>query len=193
MVDRYQELKTDDVKAGWDLNLLRRHLVRRFPSPKGQRIIEAFLHLVRDEGFLEAVDNTAGRILMVDPDQNGDSPEVLRLFNDGYDVRLAADARSAVEIIARSGADLVISETILPDRDGLRLCTALKENKGTSGVGFLFLTSGEGEGLQARCLSAGADDFLKKPADLDVLSMKAERILAFRNFQKPGRGVYTVP
>jgi response regulator RpfG family c-di-GMP phosphodiesterase len=88
-----------------------------------------------------------------------------------------------------SGVDLVISEINLPETDGLKFCRALRENTATSHIPFLFLTGEEGERLAAKGLEAGADDFLKKPVDLELLALKIQRILASKSPDESQKGV----
>jgi DNA-binding response OmpR family regulator len=114
---------------------------------------------------------------------------VLRLSNDGYKVEIAADAHEAVEKVSTSQVDLVISELNLSGTEGLTFCRAIRANAATAPIPFLFLTAQEGERLAAECLEAGADDFLKKPVDLEMLSLKIQRLLAMKAPQAAKRGV----
>jgi len=74
--------------------------------------------------------------------QQTSSPEfsmALRLGNDGYDIEVLTDAKSAVKTIMNSVVDLVVSEINLPGTDGLRFCQALRENSSTAHIPFFFL------------------------------------------------------
>lgn len=189
LVKAYQALKKNESEAAGDINQVRRRLSGRCASPKTEAVLEAFLHLIQDEQFLRKVDQPGGHILVVDPTQSQGSSMVLRLSNDGYQVEVVADAHEAVETVSKSQVDLVVSELNLPGTEGLTLCRAIRANAATAHIPFLFLTAEEGERLAAECLEAGADDFLKKPVDLEMLSLKIQRVLAMKAPQEAKRGV----
>lgn len=189
LVKAYQALKKNESEAARDINQLRRRLSRQCASPGTEAVLEAFLHLIQDEEFLRKVDQAGGHILVVDPTQSQGSSMVLRLSNDGYEVEVVADAPEAVETVSTSQVDLVVSEVSLPGTDGLTFCRAIRENAATAHIPFLFLTAEEGERLAAECLAAGADDFLKKPVDLEMLSLKIQRMLAMKAPREAKRGV----
>jgi DNA-binding response OmpR family regulator len=189
LVKTYQALKKNESEAARDINQLRRRLRGQCPSPKAEALLEAFLHLLQDEEFLRKVDQPGGHILVVDPTQSQGSSMVLRLSNDGYEVEVVADAREAMEAVSKSQVDLVVSEVNLPVTEGLKFCRAIRKNAATAHIPFLFLTAEEGERLAAECLEAGADDFLKKPVDSEMLSLKIQRMLAMKAPPEAKRGV----
>ncbi len=189
MVKAYQVLRKNEPEAARDINQVRRRLGGQCASPQIEAVLEAFLHLIQDEEFLRRVDQAGGHILVVDPTQAQASGMVLRLSNDGYEVEVVTDAREAMDILSTSPVDVVVSEVNLPGTDGLTFCRAVRQNAATTQIPFLFLTSEEGERLAAECLETGADDFLKKPVDLEMLSLKIQRLLAMKAPQKATRGV----
>ena len=189
LVKSYQALKKNESEAAGDINPLRRQLRGQCPSLETESLLEAFLHLVQDEEFLKKVDHPGGHILVVDPTQSHGSSMVLRLSNDGYEVEVVADAREAVESVSKSRVDLVVSEANLPGTEGLKICRGIRQNAATAHIPFLFLMAGEGERLAAECLEAGADDFLKKPVDSEMLSLKIQRMLAMKAPPEAKRGV----
>ena len=189
LVTKYQKIKNCEPEATKDINQVRRLLGQQTSSPETEPILEAFLQLIKAEEFLRKVDHPSRRILIVDPSESQESSMVLRLGNDGYDLEVLPDAKSAVKTIMNSGVDLVISEINLPETDGLRFCRALRENSATAHIPFLFLTAEEGERLAAESLEAGADDFLKKPVDLELLALKIQRILDSQAPNESKKGV----
>jgi DNA-binding response OmpR family regulator len=172
-----------------DLNQVRKRLGQQISSPETKIILEAFLQIIKDEEFLRKVDHPSRRILIVDSGESQESSMALRLGNDGYDIEVLTDAKAAVKTIVNTGVDLVISEINLPGTDGLRFCRALRENTSMTHIPFFFLTAEEGERLAAESLEAGADDFLKKPVDLELLSLKIQRILASQSPKESRKGV----
>ena len=135
------------------------------------------------------MDRDAGRILIVDPDASANSNMKLRLVNEGYEVLMAGDAKSAARIIMDQGVDLVMSEVNLPEVDGIKFCEALRKKPITEHLPFLFFTKESNEKLAAKCLEAGGDDFLGKNSDLDLVCLKIKRLLEIKGRKKPKRGV----
>ena len=113
----------------------------------------------------------------------------------GHECLVAKDGREAWEIFcARPCVDVIISDWMMPDVDGLELCRMVREEergaRGRAYTYFIFLTAlGDREHLLMG-LEAGADDYLSKPLDRDELGMRlisADRVtelhrqLAFQN------------
>ncbi len=188
LVIKYQALRKQKPAIAEDIHRLRK-LMGQSSKPESDGILEAFLHVIKEETLLRKVDSTARRILFVDPNPSSESSIAMRLYNDGYDMESVKDAREAAQRVSDPGVDLVISEIKLPGSSGLKLCRALKGNPATARIPFFFLTADEGERLAAECLEAGADDFLKKPIDLDLLSLKIQRALAAQTAAESKRGV----
>ena len=113
----------------------------------------------------------------------------------GHECLVAEDGRAAWETFCTEPwVDVIISDWMMPDVDGLELCRMVRnEERGSQGRAytyFIFLTAlGDREHL-LRGLEAGADDYLSKPLDRDELGMRlisADRVtelhrkLAFQN------------
>ena len=189
LVKHYQILKKSQPDVATDIDQARRILSKDFSSTENKSILETFLNVIKDEEFLRKVDQTSGTIIIVDPTESRDPTLALRLTNEGYHVEEISDAGTAAKVILKTGANVVISEINLPDTDGLRFCRALRKNPNTAHITFFFHTTEEGERLAAECLEAGADDFLKKPADPELLSLKIQRTLAMKSPQESKKGV----
>ena len=112
----------------------------------------------------------------------------------GHECLVAEDGRKAWELYcAAPNVDVVISDWMMPEVDGLELCRKIRDEERGDGRGytyFVFLTAlGDREHL-LQGLAAGADDYLSKPLDRDELGMRltsARRVtelhrrLAFQN------------
>jgi signal transduction histidine kinase/DNA-binding response OmpR family regulator len=93
------------------------------------------------------------------------------LTGDGWTVRAVADAETALELIAGSSAapDLVITDVVLPGRDGLGLIGELRRQPATQRTPMIVLTARHGADAIADGLAAGADDYVTKPFSTDEL------------------------
>jgi two-component system KDP operon response regulator KdpE len=107
-----------------------------------------------------------GRILVVD-----DEPQITRvlrtsLSTQGYEVRVANDAETALELLGRSPADLVITDLSMPRLSGVDLCRALRKD---SQVPIIVLSVKGEERSKIEALDAGADDYVTKPFSMPEL------------------------
>ena len=189
LVKKYQHLKKKNPDLIKDIRRLRKEMGSGFPSPDNKLLLETFFQVIRDEALLKGIDQPKGHILIVDPESAADPDIMLRLTNEGYEVIQVPDAKTAATKLATSEIDLILSEISLPGISGMQFCRALRKKTETAYLPFFFLTSQDGESLAADCLEAGADDFIKKPADPDLLALKIGRVLATRTQKRPRRGI----
>jgi len=189
LVRYYQALKKKDPRLIEDLDRLRRILVKNLPASGFNAYLEVFLNLIKNEEFLKDMDRPAGRILIVDPSLSPTSPPAIRLNNDGLEVEVVPDAGKGLKQIAEHKYDLIMSEIKLPDTDGLKFCRTVRSNQATAHIPFFFFTEEENDRLPLESLEAGADDFIKKPGELEVLSLKIQRAIAKTSSQETNKGV----
>ena len=122
------------------------------------------------------------RVLVVD--DNADMRDYLtRLLAPQFDVEAVGDAASAIEAVGRRAPDLVLSDVMLPGRDGLGLLETLRANPTTATVPVVLLSARAGEEAKVEGLRAGADDYLVKPFSARELLARVEshlRLAALR-------------
>jgi DNA-binding response OmpR family regulator len=172
------DLKRKQPAACNDVQRVRSQLRERCGAAVGDSLIEALLHLLQDEAFISRIDTPAAHIVIIDADLKQDSSLVLRLTNDGYDVAIVHNAQDALNLLNSKEIDCLISEVNLGDVDGIQLCKNVKKHPSFASLPFIFVAATQDQRLMAECLRAGADDFLTKPVDLEVLSLKLNRILS---------------
>ncbi len=120
------------------------------------------------------------KILIVD-----DNPNVLRLLNitlskSGKDYRIieAENGEKAFELANIEKPDLIISDVMMPQMDGIELCWMIRENSEIPMVPFIFLTSFDDPEMEIRGFRAGADEYLSKPIDRKLLLQRVDELLA---------------
>jgi len=84
----------------------------------------------------------------------------VRLRGEGYDVSIAPDGGSGIELVERLVPDLVILDVMLPGIDGLEVCRSIQRHKP---VPVLMLTALDTETDLLVGLGVGADDYMTKP------------------------------
>ncbi len=105
------------------------------------------------------------RVLVVDDDRFFQRVLEKRLAAENYQVQCAADGREGMRAIVAWEPDLVLSDWMMPEVDGLELCQSVKTGLGDGAPYFILLTA-KGE-ISDRLLGlrTGADDYLVKPCD----------------------------
>ena len=93
----------------------------------------------------------------------------------GFDAAIAGTGREALDHVAATPTDLVLLDLILPDLDGLEVCTSLRE-RGFAG-GIIMLSARDQEMDVVTGLDAGADDYLAKPCSVAELEARVSSVL----------------
>jgi PAS domain S-box-containing protein len=92
------------------------------------------------------------------------------LSHEGFRVLEASDGIEALRILEREPIDAVISDILMPNMDGYRLCMELRRSAKFSGVPFVLYNSAyTSPGDEALALELGADAFIRKPAPDQVI------------------------
>ncbi|HEY9080076.1 response regulator transcription factor [Magnetovibrio sp.] len=81
----------------------------------------------------------------------------------GHEVRIAEDGEAALLAMKEKTPDVVLLDIMLPKRDGLSVCEAVRANPDWAGVKILVLSAKSRESDKERALSLGADDYITKP------------------------------
>src|SRR6478609_11480463 len=110
--------------------------------------------------------NEHRRILVVDDESQ--ITRVLRtsLSSQGYDIRVANDGETALEIMKDWTPDMVITDLAMPNMGGLELCRRLRT---TTQIPIVVLSVRGEEKTKVQALDAGADDYVTKPFSVNEL------------------------
>ena len=117
------------------------------------------------------------KILVVDDDLAVRELMEITLTQAGYEVLMAADGKTAVEIARKEKPDLVLMDVRLPLMDGYEACRQITTNRSTRHVPVVFV-SARGQIEEIRLgLSAGAVDYFVKPFSPDSLRKRIQELL----------------
>jgi CheY-like chemotaxis protein len=124
-------------------------------------------------------------ILVVERDPHVRALERFFLQQAGYTVEFCEDGESAFQRARALKPVIVVSEILIPKRDGLSVCRALKKDPATRHILVLIFSILAAED---RAREAGADGFLRKPVN-DVLLIRAvQELLARAAKERPKHG-----
>jgi DNA-binding response OmpR family regulator len=98
----------------------------------------------------------------------------LRLKKDGHEIITCSDGREAIEKIAATNPDLIITDIMMPFASGLEIIEAVKKNDHKHAKIIVLSAMGQ-ENVVLEAFQLGADDFITKPFSLNELSMRVKR------------------
>jgi DNA-binding response OmpR family regulator len=131
----------------------------------------------------------AARILLVEDDSSLAMGLDFNLRREGYEVTVCADAESAAATVARTDStnafDLFLLDWMLPGKDGLSLLADLRAAGHDAPV--LLLTARDSKEDIVEGLDGGADDYLAKPFDLNILLARVRSLLRGRTGSRSAR------
>lgn len=117
-----------------------------------------------------------------------DNPDVRSLirshFSSKYQIFEANDGKEGWELALNTIPDVIISDVLMPDVDGYEFCKRVKKDERTSHIPVLLLTALHSKEHEMKGLSSGADDYITKPFDLNILQTKIDNMLSIRNSLK---------
>ncbi|MEM1094257.1 MAG: response regulator [Bacteroidota bacterium] len=115
-------------------------------------------------------------------DDNADVGQFISsLLHPAYRVRHASDGIEALNLAKALLPDAVLSDVMMPRMDGLTLTQALKADPATADIPVLLVTARAGTQDEVDGLKAGAQDYIAKPFDPDVLRARLAAMLAVRD------------
>jgi DNA-binding response OmpR family regulator len=116
----------------------------------------------------------AEKILVVDDEVSLQETLTYKLEKEGYQVEVAGDGLTALELARTTNPDLVILDVMLPGMDGFEVCRTLRQE---TNIPVLMLTARDDEIDRVVGLEVGADDYLPKPFSMRELIARVKALL----------------
>ncbi|RPE00005.1 response regulator [Aureibaculum marinum] len=101
-------------------------------------------------------------------------------LNNQYKVLLASNGKEGVEIARKSFPDVIITDVIMPEMNGLDFCKIIKNDSMTSHIPLLMLTAKSTVENEIEGIETGADSYMAKPFDLNLLKQKLAQLIKSR-------------
>lgn len=106
------------------------------------------------------------------------------VLSDSFNITTATNGAIAWEIIKEHNPDIILSDIMMPQMDGFELCRLVKSTYETSHIPVVLLTALSEKTEQLKGLGLGADDYLTKPFDTEVLRQRLATIINNRKVIK---------
>ena len=101
-------------------------------------------------------------------------------FGKDYDVRTCSNGMEALGEVLRTIPDLVISDVMMPEMDGHTLCSKIKTNPSVNFVPVVMLTAKSRDEDKLEGLETGADAYIVKPFNMDILRRTVHNLIGSR-------------
>ncbi|WP_167607651.1 hybrid sensor histidine kinase/response regulator transcription factor [Maribellus sediminis] len=156
------------------------------PAEMHELIIEKSNFAIQDQFIVNRLSvrqnskkGTGDCVLVVEdnPDLNNYLVEILKPY---YNLESGFDGKEGFEIARVKKPQLIISDIMMPNVDGFEFCKKIRDNKDTSNIPFIFLTAKSDEQFNLLGTKSGADDFISKPFDPNLLLEKVKNMLESR-------------
>ncbi|WP_300701741.1 two-component regulator propeller domain-containing protein [Bacteroides sp.] len=105
---------------------------------------------------------------------------MVKLLGTEYEIYTATNGKEALEVIEQEEIDLIVSDVMMPEMDGIELCQYIKNNIDTSHIPIILLTAKNKEEDRVEAYESGADGFISKPFNLSVLHARISNLLRSR-------------
>ncbi len=115
-------------------------------------------------------------LLIVD-DNSGMLSFVSSCMKETYKVRTATDGAAALHILQHEQIDLIISDVMMPGIDGFELCRRVKSDISLCHIPVILLTARTTDVSRIEGLQLGADDYLTKPFNIEVLRLRVKKFI----------------
>ena len=123
--------------------------------------------------------NEKARSILVIDDDNSVLEHVEQVLQSaGYPSHRASNGLDGLKILNSIGADLIVLDVTMPGMDGLQTCRMIRATERHKNVPVLMLTSRADITDMMEARKVGADDYLVKPVDPQLLLKKIERLFA---------------
>jgi two-component system, NtrC family, sensor kinase len=129
------------------------------------------------------------RILAVDDSKTylAELSNVLR--DEGYEVIAAHSGQQALEWLAAQSVDCILLDLMMPDMDGIETCRRIKDSPIFRDIPLIMLTAHEDRATMIEGLSTGADDFIAKSSEFEVLRARVRAQLRRKQFEDEHRHI----
>lgn len=121
--------------------------------------------------------NKSIKVLIADDDHDGLEILKYNLEREGYDVYTASDGDEALEWANKVKPDLFILDIMMPNKDGVEVCEALRSKSIFDASYIIFLTARSEDFTHIACYESGGDDFIVKPIKPKVLISRIKAVM----------------
>ena len=159
-----------------------------------QIILARVTAVLRSAGSLSAVRTTSSllgpkKILTVDDSLTYLHEVAVQLRQEGYDVIPARSGEEALELLSVQSVDCILLDLVMPGLSGQETCRRIKGSAAWRDIPLIMHTALEEQGAMIEGINAGADDYIAKSSDLEVLCARVRAQLRRKQFEDENRNI----
>lgn len=162
---------SDDYKAG--------------PSILEELVEEPLTELIPEpiKPQLKVIDKLVSELpVMVIVDDNAELRSYIRdIFSNSFNIYDADDGEEGYELVVKQVPDILISDVMMKKVGGIELCQKIKANPNIAHIPVLLLTASSSDEIKLQGIMGGADDYITKPFDKDLIIARIQNILKGRS------------
>jgi len=159
--------------------------------PKGQEHLPedtVFLHsenveeteIAEDETVKELLSRRYDDTVLVAEDDDDIRNYLFEELSDNFNVLVASNGYEATQMVLENNVSIVLSDVLMPHINGFQLCRDIKGNIATSHIPVVLLTALTDDGQMVHGIAEGADEYIRKPFNINYVKVKLIRILEER-------------
>ncbi len=119
-------------------------------------------------------------ILLIADDNRDIREYIVSIFTEHFKVLTAKNGKEALDIAQETAPDIIISDIMMPEMDGIAFCNAIKSTLSTSHIPVILLTAKNNSSTKIEGYETGADDYISKPFDSKVLFSRVNNLVQSR-------------
>ncbi|MGZ3914446.1 MAG: response regulator [Flavisolibacter sp.] len=119
------------------------------------------------------------KVLVIDDDGRNIFALTAVLRGRGWETLKATNVKDALKLLSggETSIGVILMDIMMPDLDGFEAIRLLKSMDGLTSIPIIAVTARAMPGDKEKCLAAGADDYVSKPVDVDLLCWLLEKYL----------------
>jgi signal transduction histidine kinase/ligand-binding sensor domain-containing protein/CheY-like chemotaxis protein/AraC-like DNA-binding protein len=115
-------------------------------------------------------------------DDNAEIRSYIRqIFTGTFNIYEAEDGTDGYETVLKESPDIVISDIKMKKMDGIELCQKIKNNPAVAHIPVILLTASSSDEIKLKGIEGGAEDYITKPFDKEIIIARVQNILKGRN------------
>lgn len=168
--------------AAMNVNNEKQTIIKELVEDLAEHITLDDKDVVRDNDSKVIDKITSGLPTMVIVDDNDELRNYIRgIFGQKFNIYEADDGVPAFELINKELPDIVISDLVMKKMDGIELCRKMKESSNLAHIPVILLTGSSSDQSKLRGIECGAEDYINKPFDKELIVARVQNILMARN------------
>jgi signal transduction histidine kinase/ligand-binding sensor domain-containing protein/DNA-binding NarL/FixJ family response regulator len=150
----------------------------------GYTIINEFDQIDEDDDPKTAIaldPSTEKKAMLIVEDHNGIRNYIKQIFKSDYLIYEAENGKQGYELAKKYSPDIVITDIVMKELNGIDLCMKIKSDPELSHIPVILLTSNSSSEIKLKGIEQGADDFITKPFEKEILIARVANLLKSRS------------